>query len=431
MLGKTNVSVDKKIVNQDITICENGIYSAQEGYSGLGTVTVDVLSTSIISAQNKTGKVIKKNDKVWLSSAPINVGSYRVTWGTSAYRGIISRNGKFVWCNRKLYSVGDGSCTELSDCKVSVLNFKYMADNCIVTTSNSSTDTPLNLNDDEPFLYSIACDPVADDIFYVNELKTFCKLNVKTGEILQTWTTDEEIMEHHGRWFKIGNKVYCLYCKKYYTLQDDGTLSAGTTFTMSGKAQNLYTVQATLDGKYIITGSSVSGYTGERFEIFEVTSDNVITRIMSSKLPAFFSRFISADCGVSFNPYTGILTACINGTKDYLFAKYENGEWKQICLPLPIPAEKMIYAYEISVTDDLSKVAFHTREDSVSYNGTNYVGYTNGDFRIADFVKPDGYVAVAYKYDNIDENIVTGYANNDADADNGIEVIVANNDISD
>jgi len=57
MLGQSNsstVSSYIKIENEDITVTENGIYEASEGYTGLGTVTVNVSGGSQINNQDKT-----------------------------------------------------------------------------------------------------------------------------------------------------------------------------------------------------------------------------------------------------------------------------------------------------------------------------------------------------------------------------------------
>lgn len=53
--------------NQDITITENGVYTAGEGYTGIGTATVNVPSGGdIITAKNATGSAISEGDKVWI-----------------------------------------------------------------------------------------------------------------------------------------------------------------------------------------------------------------------------------------------------------------------------------------------------------------------------------------------------------------------------
>jgi len=54
------------INNEDITVTQNGEYSASEGYTGLGTVTVNVPQGDIVTATNNTGSNIALGDKVWL-----------------------------------------------------------------------------------------------------------------------------------------------------------------------------------------------------------------------------------------------------------------------------------------------------------------------------------------------------------------------------
>lgn len=55
MIGQSNsntIAAYIKLNNQDITVHQNGVYQAEEEYTGLGTVTVDVAGT--VNNQNKT-----------------------------------------------------------------------------------------------------------------------------------------------------------------------------------------------------------------------------------------------------------------------------------------------------------------------------------------------------------------------------------------
>lgn len=69
-LGSKNVGVGivtklgSDIINEDITIKENGVYSANEGYTGLGTVTVDVEGGVKKYLVNNSGEDYQKGDKV-------------------------------------------------------------------------------------------------------------------------------------------------------------------------------------------------------------------------------------------------------------------------------------------------------------------------------------------------------------------------------
>ena len=53
--------------NEDLYITTNGVYTAGEGYTGIGTATVNVpLLGDIVSAKNATGAAITAGDKVWI-----------------------------------------------------------------------------------------------------------------------------------------------------------------------------------------------------------------------------------------------------------------------------------------------------------------------------------------------------------------------------
>lgn len=63
------------INNQDITITTNGEYTAESGYTGIGTATVNVPEANVITATNNTGSSITEGDKVWINE---NSGSYTI-----------------------------------------------------------------------------------------------------------------------------------------------------------------------------------------------------------------------------------------------------------------------------------------------------------------------------------------------------------------
>ena len=62
------------INNEDINVTENGVYTASEGYTGLGTVGVDVPQYEEKTVTNKTGSSVAKYDKVWVDGS--NLTSY-------------------------------------------------------------------------------------------------------------------------------------------------------------------------------------------------------------------------------------------------------------------------------------------------------------------------------------------------------------------
>lgn len=89
-------SITKKSIlnNQDKTITQNGEYTADTGYTGLGTVTVNVPSSgSTITASNDTGASIVTGDKVWLQRAQ---GNYSILTtpvvSANTFTGIAAEN---------------------------------------------------------------------------------------------------------------------------------------------------------------------------------------------------------------------------------------------------------------------------------------------------------------------------------------------------
>jgi len=60
------------INNEDITITQNGEYSASEGYTGIGKATVNVPQGDIVTATNNTGSAIALGNKVWLEKSGNN-----------------------------------------------------------------------------------------------------------------------------------------------------------------------------------------------------------------------------------------------------------------------------------------------------------------------------------------------------------------------
>lgn len=73
MLGKSNSSASNsyiKINNQDITVTENGIYTHETGYTGLGTVTVTVSGSGggdLVYAINNSSFGVAQDQKVWVN----------------------------------------------------------------------------------------------------------------------------------------------------------------------------------------------------------------------------------------------------------------------------------------------------------------------------------------------------------------------------
>ena len=68
IFGVTGSYEGSIVNNQDLTVTENGIYTHDAGYTGLGTVSVNVPAGTIISGQNTLGYDINADTKVWVNA---------------------------------------------------------------------------------------------------------------------------------------------------------------------------------------------------------------------------------------------------------------------------------------------------------------------------------------------------------------------------
>ncbi len=97
VLGKAEAGGGGQTINnEDLTITANGTYTASEGYTGIGTATVEVPQYEEKTVVNKTGSAVAKDDKVWVDGSDLtsyydmsnpnfsSVGSPTVTNGVAS-----------------------------------------------------------------------------------------------------------------------------------------------------------------------------------------------------------------------------------------------------------------------------------------------------------------------------------------------------------
>lgn len=126
-----------EINNQDLTITSNGTYTASEGYTGIGTATVNVPNPStgtinitsngtynvtqyasadvncpsadIVSATNNTGSAIASGDKVWLEKSG-------TTWNIEKYDSdveVFNKIGRLTITNKVVSGFSNSNFIEL------------------------------------------------------------------------------------------------------------------------------------------------------------------------------------------------------------------------------------------------------------------------------------------------------------------------------
>ena len=423
-LGSQNVGVGMvekipaEINNEDIIITENGVYNAGEGYTGLGTVTVEVEGSGNgkpIEALNATGKALSKGDKVWLNENAQTAGaSFDLSVGNNKI-GFITRTGNNFYSDKtsKFYSVTSSGLTEIQTFGVSdyAKLLKYMANGTTFLATDNYKGDSYRIDENAQVTLPNLYYPICDDLFMVNGRNWYLyKLNLDTFEEVKGWYFENNALTSDNI-FIIGNKLY-VQGKMFELPENGGTIPSGTTgTTVSGLPSSQRYMGVTSDGKYLLTCYSNSLTTGSTLTIHEVVNDTTFRLVQPTELPAEFQPFYNGTSKpvCIFNPYTGILTCVKPDTNDYLVAKYENGSWN--VLPITINHEENDLQ-NLTVADDLSRVCYLFGSNS-SYKYT-----------IANLETTSGYAAVPYKTYNINSKTLTGIATDDAESGQPAQVLI-------
>lgn len=107
-----SISSGTTINNQNKTFTENGTYTADAGYTGLGTVTVNVSGGGAggdsITYTNITGATIAKDNKLWINTTAITARKASVQLGPYDRHVIQTSNPNVAVNTNKLYTLQDG-----------------------------------------------------------------------------------------------------------------------------------------------------------------------------------------------------------------------------------------------------------------------------------------------------------------------------------
>lgn len=118
MIGQSNsntIAAYIKLNNQDITVHQNGVYQAEEEYTGLGVVTVDVAGT--VNNQNKTVDPSISQQSITADAGYSGLGTVTINAVTSAIdQNIVANN---IKSGITILGV-EGNVTELNATTVNV-----------------------------------------------------------------------------------------------------------------------------------------------------------------------------------------------------------------------------------------------------------------------------------------------------------------------
>jgi len=359
-----------------------------------------------IAAINKTGAVINEGDKVWLNkNIKIQGSNYKVTNSSNAYYndGVLNRAGTFGCNANALYSFGESSAKWISNpFSISPTSVRYCADNSTFVFNSSGN---MSVRIDEQNIFQLtSMTPIAEDWFYESNTNSIHKLNMKTGEIIETLGTvpyfDDAAMT------RINNTIHSFTGYAYsYAYENGAFVQKNRTIENSSV---FYPVAVTLDNKYIVASDqeyySNRQYYAGGLRLVKVIDEFTFKVLSQSEMPAELQEWYNKDACVVFNQYTGVLTLSSYTANTYAMFKYENDIWVKLNLDLG----NIIPRSSLTVSDDLTR-AF-CRDSST--------GYTT----IIDLVDLSGYMTVPYRAYNMSENTITGYAANTAGPDEQVKV---------
>ncbi len=434
-LGSQNVGVGivekipAEINNEDIIITENGIYEVGEGYTGFGTVTVNVEggqspSQSTLKAINNTGKKVSAGDKLWLcNNLTLSESGFIMSEETDSTVGFISRTGSWGWCNYNGYQINLDSARLLgSTSLIQPTVLRYLDNNSVFYSDGYDSR---KLYDETKKAFNVDGKPISGNLFYSYSNKQVLQIDLLTGTTTKTWSfsTVPNNLAANERTIVIGDFLYILNesSKKYRftdtTIEEDGS------FSFTGNTNDTCCpLSITADNRYIICFSDYMNAfynsTPCSLRLLEVIDANNIKVLDKYEMPVDLQPFYSnISSYITFNPYTGILCACLNESQTFVVMKYENGVWTKISIDISsVFTDKNWYFKNagITVSDDLTKVCLGgVIVPSISENTRTYV---------INMKQLNNYAAVSYNPNNITENYFTGIATNDAEPNEEINV---------
>ena len=405
------------INNQDITVTENGTYEAEEGYTGLGEVTVNVPSADEVTATNLTGSPVAVGDKVWLNKTTSQNNTKNIASGYGKWLSIISPDGNYLIMNGytsntsyqyiypRLYDISDpsnaydtGSLTQNSYRQFGCLQFCYNSDGDLIapfdysmvllkSSGGYATNTsPVWGND-----YPIGFAHLKDNLYAVTIIQNhsydysgfhLCRLDHSTCSILQS--SDRLSAPSSAYQWPYAVDGY-FASDKYFLVSPSSTISQtyryeitdlSTLATSYSQIGNKFGSQmlSTEDNVWTMSCNAIGRDSGniKPFTVYKPTD---------ASTPAALSRFIDQYCWAAYNKKNKILTVVQWNTLNYGIFKYENGDFTELNYNLleGINTSGKVLGGFITASEDLRRFAFalgdsNSNRGSFGYN-TTYTTY--------------------------------------------------------
>ena len=247
--------------------------------------------------------------------------------------------------------------------------------------------------------------PTITNYKLTRNFSTIKKYNTLTQELEQTWETTLP-SSSYSVYFIVKNMVYVGYSNafKYKTLYDDGTVSE--SWIDSTKPSSLSTTNCiignTLDEKYIMGVGSNYNYGfkegGAKLQMWKTLDSGDIVYLTQSEMPADLQKYVDGNNLITFNPKNGVLAVCKYQQQIYDIVKYENETWTKLPVELNLE-EGEIFMSAITFSEDLTRACVRTNNGAKVFNLENNNGYS----------------ALKYSANNVNESSITGNATTTAE----------------
>lgn len=384
-----SISSGTTINNQNKTFTENGTYTADAGYTGLGTVTVNVSGGSgdEVNYTNLTNADIKANDKLWINQTATTTtvaDAQLPSFGYKTLRCLQTPNPNIVLASdNQVYTLEGNTYIGSSD--------GYPFQNQLQTDkygnfiSESSTTYIYNFNSGNKAEIS---GYYMGNGYVRYSSSTLRKYNTTTLELEQTYTGSGSNLEY-GWSFEDG---YAISSKPYngliYSVKFNDN---NNTFTVKSLQVTSITPIGQLTDENIAFGlggnSSYSlNLVAYKYSRTGDTLDDItFTQIPSSEFPDDMQPFFTEDpANIYWNEYSKILSGIWVSPTRILIFKYENGEWVNKTPVIDIDlSTSSAQNLNLTTSIDLSKIMISWLSGRTIYDGNEAAA---------------GYYAVPYLY---------------------------------
>lgn len=378
------------INNQDKTIIENGTYTADTGYTGLGTVTVEVPSSGghEVTYTNLTNADIKKGDKLWINQTATTTTVADAQVEQVAYNFIQTPNPNIVVGRSKVFTLTDNTY-------VSSTNGPMPG-----TTSALRTDKFGNLITEDGMIYNFINGTYINinkkymgNGYIYKDSSTLQKYNTTTWELEKSYAGSASQLLYGWSFedgYIISSRPYNGYARAVKLNDEDNTFTVKSLDFKSTVPLGQLTEQKIafgLNGN-VRTGTDLLAYKYSRTG--DTLDDITFTSILSSEFPDDMRPFFTeAPAKIYWDEYSKILSGIWASPTKILIFKYENGEWVNKTPTINIDLSSTTPSnLHLSTSSDLSKILISWSDNLNGKYNRIYDGNETSS----------GYYAVPYLY---------------------------------